>query len=467
MPTGLSWLDKASDTSGLVPGGIYLIAGEPGIGKTTLCMQIAGSLAQREVKTLYLTTEQSLHELKTIAMRLHSTDRGAVDPRLNDHLVLDEDVRDLEQLPAYLERHVLTPGGRHYGARCVILDSIQGHGQSAGATAKYRALYRAIKLAKDSHCTALLTGHATKASQIAGPKTLEHNVDCVFWFRRALRTRLLFVPKNRFGRSTLEPIALQMDGAGRLREAPHATAVSRAAHGYTGGSWELAECQAKVSIPDWGAKSELNAPFLPSKRIKQLLIALRTLPDVNISDLSQHITCYLPAGVRYSGEIDFAIAMSLLGSYFQRQMPADALLVGEIDLTASIRRVNQHYIEDLGSLLRDYSSALGVSDVYIARESVAALEAQLKLPPASAFADTPVKGRVTRLSPLSARLAAILSENTAMRNPAHGAGRLERKGTRPVESRGPVCVHPIGTVLEAIKVFWPDLLEVSSAPTQR
>jgi DNA repair protein RadA/Sms len=432
----LPWVAKASDTSGLVLGGIYLIAGEPGVGKTTLCMQIAGSLAQNRVKTLYLTTEQSLGELKSVAVRLHATRRRELDRNLTEHLSLENEIRDLEQLPPYLEQHVFTPGGRNYGTKCVILDSIQGYGQSPGDTAKYKALYASIKRAKDTQCTMLLTGHATKASQIAGPKTLEHNVDCVFWFRRAMRTRLLFVPKNRFGRSTLEPIALELDEAGRLSEARHAAAVSAAAHGYTGNSWELAECQAKVSIPRWGAKSELNAPFLPGKRLEQLLIALSTVPDVDISDLSHHITCYLPAGVRYSGEIDFAIAMSLLSSYFRRQVPSGALLVGEVDLSASLRRVNQTYIEDLGSLLRSHAGALGVSDVYIARDSATRMKEQL----------TP-DARSTR---------STLFESLR---------RQERKGTKPPESPGVARVHPIGNVLESIKILWPDLAEVSSALT--
>src|SRR5690349_16034025 len=173
----LPWVARASDTSGLVPGGIYLIAGEPGVGKTTLCMQIAGSLAREGIKTLYLATEQSLGELKSIAVRLHATGNGSLNRRMTDHLCLENDVKDLLQLPTYLEQHVYSTDGREHGTKCVILDSIQGQGETAGETGKYKALYKAIKRAKESHCTMLLTGHATKANLIAGPKTLEHNVD--------------------------------------------------------------------------------------------------------------------------------------------------------------------------------------------------------------------------------------------------------------------------------------------------
>jgi DNA repair protein RadA/Sms len=429
LAADLPWLARASDTSGLVPGGIYLVAGEPGVGKTTLCMQIAGSLAREGVKTLYLTTEQSLGELKSAAVRLHASNGGPLDRKLTEHLSLENEIKDLAQLPSYLEEHVFTPGGREHGTACVILDSIQGQGQSAGDTAKYKALYKAIKRAKDTQCTMLLTGHATKANLIAGPKTLEHNVDCVFWFRRALRTRLLFVPKNRFGRSTLEPIALDMDSVGRLAEARHATAVNAAAHAYAGNSWELVECQAKVSIPRWGAKSELNAPFLPAKRVEQLLIALSALKDVDISDLSHHVSCYLPGGIKYSAEIDFAIAMSILSSYFRREVPAGALLVGEVDLSGSIRKVSESYIDDLASLLRGHAGALGVSDVYIARQSATTLNQRLEAGQTYAFRD-------------------IIRWH-------------DRRGSKPPDSPGPIRVHPVSSMLESINTFWPDLAESS------
>jgi DNA repair protein RadA/Sms len=125
-----------------------------------------------------------------------------------------------------------------------------------------------MQTAKAHGLFVLLLGHVTKEGQIAGPRDLEHNVDVVIYLRHAFRLRLLFVPKNRFGAALLDPLMLMMDERGRLRESPHSPASITIVMGYTGAGAELAEAQSSVGLPRYGTRPQLNAPFLPLKKVK-------------------------------------------------------------------------------------------------------------------------------------------------------------------------------------------------------
>jgi DNA repair protein RadA/Sms len=345
----LPWLER-SVAPGLIRGGIYLLAGEPGIGKTTLAIQILGDLARQGTKVIYLTTEQGLADLKRAVERIHG-DGGGPDQQLRENFLLDDSLDDLANLPRFFARRVLTEGEDYHGAQAIVLDSIQGRGLSAAATQKYRALYEFTEHTKAQGLVTILIGHVTKKGQIAGPKDLEHNVDCILYLRRAFRLRPFFVPKNRFGPAQLDPLVLAMDDQGRLLESPHTTAQSTAVYGYAGIGEDLAEGQASVSLPRYGSRPELNAPFLPGKKVKQLLSVLSTLRDVDLTDLSYEINCYVPRQQRYREELDLPIALALLSSYLRKPVPQDALFVGELDLTRRIRPPDQVYLAALAGLL--------------------------------------------------------------------------------------------------------------------
>jgi DNA repair protein RadA/Sms len=345
----LPWLER-SVQPGLIRGGVYLLAGEPGIGKTTLAIQILGDLARQGLKVVYLTTEQGLPDLKRAVERIHGHARP-LDRAITENFLLDDTLDDLKDLPRFFSRRVLTEGEEYHGTQAIVLDSIQGRGLAAAATQKYRALYEFAENAKAQGLVTLLVGHVTKKGQIAGPKDLEHNVDCVLYIRRAFRLRPFFVPKNRFGPAQLDPLVLMTDEYGRLLESPHTTAQSSAVYGYAGLGEEVAEGQASVSLPRYGARPELNAPFLPSKKVKQLLSVLSTLRDVDLTDLSYEINCYVPRQQRYREELDLPIALALLSSYLRKPVPEGALFVGELDLTRRIRPPEETYLAALASLL--------------------------------------------------------------------------------------------------------------------
>ena len=147
-----------------------------------------------------------------------------------------------------------------------------------------------------------LVGHITKKGQIAGPKDLEHNADCVLHLRRAFSLRPLFVPKNRFAPAIFDPIVAIMDANGRLTKSKLNAAQSASVYGYAGMGDELAEGQASVSLPKYGSRSGLNAPYLPQKKIRQLIGVLSALKDIDLADLSYQINCYLPKKQSYREE---------------------------------------------------------------------------------------------------------------------------------------------------------------------
>ncbi len=348
--SSLPWLGKAI-APGFIRGGVYLLAGEPGIGKTTLSIQLLGDLAQQQIKVLYVTTEQGLGDLKRAVCRIHGASGGQLPAAIRENFLFDDSVEDIDALPRFLARRVLTEGEEYHGVEAIVIDSVQGRGLASTATQKYRALYEFTENAKAQGLVTILTGHVTKKGQIAGPKDLEHNVDCVMYIRRAFRLRPFFVPKNRFGPALLDPLVLMMDEKGRLKESPHRAAKSTAVLGYAGIGEELAEGQASVTLPRYGSRPELNAPFLPGKKVKQLLSILSTVKEVDLTDLSYEINCYVPRQQRYREELDLPISIALLSSYLQRPVPGKSLFVGELDLTRRVRSPENTYLAALASLL--------------------------------------------------------------------------------------------------------------------
>lgn len=369
----LPWLTEAIG-GGFVPGGAYLVAGEPGIGKTTLAIQVLGAFARKGIKVLYVSTEQGLADLKAVLHRVHADKDDRLPAAIEENFFLDDSVEDVDALPRFLARRVLTSGQEYHGIRVLAFDSVQGKGLAAAATKKYRALYEYTESAKAQGLVSLLIGHVTKRGQIAGPKDLEHNVDAVIYLRRAFRLRPLFVPKNRYGPSVVDPVVLVADSRGRLQQSSLTAAKSTAVYGYAGMGEDLAEAQASVSLPKYGSRSQLNAPFLPGKKIRQLLTVLSTLKEIDLSDLSYEINCYFPAKQGYQETLDLPLAVSLLSSYLQQPVPAGSLFVGELDLMRRIRRPDRRYLAVLAQVLIQLPKHK-VERVYIADECEAELAA--------------------------------------------------------------------------------------------
>jgi len=362
--SGLSWLKKAI-VSDLIKGGIYLLAGEPGIGKTTLSLQVLGEIAKQGIKVLYLPTEQSMSDIKRVFSRLFKSNRGQ-QSKTEDNLYVDT-IDDLKMLPWFLSHQILPLEKEYNGCQVIAIDSLQGGGLGSGSGETYKALMDFIDTTKGLGITSLLVNHVTKRGEIAGPKALEHAVDCVIYIRRALRLRPLFVPKNRFGPAMLDPIVLTMEEDG-LRESPHVAAQATTVLGYSGVGEEFAEAQASVTIPSYGSPPGLSAPFLPSKKIKQLLKVLGMLKDIDVVDLSYDISCYLPGRRGYISVLDLPITIALLSSYLHQDVDNRSLFIGEVDLTKQIRPPERTYLASLAELLVELQPGR-IEKVYISESS--------------------------------------------------------------------------------------------------
>lgn len=374
MP-GLPWLQEVL-RGGLTKGGIYLLSGEPGIGKTTLAVQILVDLAKRGIPVVYLTNEQSLADIAAVVDRIARGLVGAEAEAVRDNLFCDDAVPEIKDLPDFLARRVLSDGQEYHGCRVLVYDSIQGRGLAATATQQYRSLYKFNDLAKNSGLCTLLIGHITKRGQIAGPKDLEHNIDAMIYLRRAFRLRPLFVPKNRFGPAVFDPLVLTMDDSGKLSKAPHTTAQSSVVFGWSGVGENLTEAQAVVSLPRYGSNPELNAPNLPRARVKQLMNTISQLRDVDVTNLSYTINCFLPRRERYAEELDLPLAVALLSSYLQQSVPPNTLFAGELDLTSRIRRPDPNYLAELAQILVRVHAGI-IQRIYLATEAVGDMKTHL------------------------------------------------------------------------------------------
>lgn len=336
----------------VVKGGIYLVAGQPGIGKSTLGIQLALDLGRSGHKTLYILTEQSAGDLRRRA-QLMSSDWSLEDTERALSLIEPEEgIYDIENLPSFLSHQVLSQNGKYFGASLIVIDSIQGHGLSSTATKKYRQIYEFCRNCKAAGITVLLVAHVTKRGDIAGPKDLEHNVDCVLVMRKAMVYRPMFVPKNRFGPAVLKPIPLEMDKkTTRLTLAPHSDAQSTVARSFIGRDRILPEVQAAVSLPSYGSRGKITAPGLPKKEIEQLANCISQIPDMDMGELEYTIHCRLPGDRLYRSILGLPLSMALISSYLQMEIPFHHIYIGEIDLLRQVRDVPSHIIDDLHDAL--------------------------------------------------------------------------------------------------------------------
>ena len=322
---------------GVVPGSMVLIGGDPGIGKSTLLLQVSGSLSDQGGKLLYVSGEESANQIKMRAQRLGvSGSEFYLYPETDMGSIL-QNIEDLK--PDY-----------------VIIDSVQTMQMpevtsAVGSVAQIREVTAALmQVAKTNGITIFIVGHVSKGGAIAGPKILEHMVDTVLYFEGDMhRTyRILRAVKNRFG-STNEIGVFEMRDGG-LVEVPNPSEIflEERLSGATGSavvvSMEgtrpiLAEIQALVTPTAFG-NAKRTTTGLDHNRVSLIMAVLEKRAGL----LLQNQDAYLKAagGVKLDEPaIDLAIAMSLVSSYRDQQTAPDDCFIGELGLTGEIRRVTR------------------------------------------------------------------------------------------------------------------------------
>jgi DNA repair protein RadA/Sms len=332
--TGLPELDFVLG-SGIVPGSMTLVGGEPGIGKSTLLLQAAARLEGRGRRVLYASGEESPEQVRLRADRLEE-DAGSVH-------VLGE-----TRLEAILD------AAQELGADLLILDSIQtvytdlleGAPGNVGQVRECAA--RLMRFAKQTGAAVVVVGHVTKGGGIAGPKTLEHIVDTVLYFEgeATLDHRLLRATKNRFG-SVDEIGVFTMTGHGLVPVPnPSALFLDARSSGTSGSAVTalmegtrpvLVEVQALAARSGFGTPQRV-ATGLDQKRLAVLLAVLERRGGTSFADLDVFVQ--VTAGVRLTEPAsDLAVATALLSCVLNRPSPPDALFLGELGLGGEIRPV--------------------------------------------------------------------------------------------------------------------------------
>lgn len=334
MQCGIDEWDRVLG-GGILPGSFLILTGDPGIGKSTLLLQVANLLADRH-HVLYFSSEESLTQVKGRASRLRCTSEKLL---LSDESSLDTIIATARSLKPDL----------------IILDSIQNCYFSntqvmPGSVGQLReAAFALMRLAKEDKIAVLTTGHITKEGHMAGPKLLEHMVDGVFYLQGEDRwsSRMLRSVKNRFG--TINEIGffeMQEDGLQQVHDinrsllaesinAPGAALVCS----IEGSRPILVEVQALCVQSKFGVPQRVVTGIDP-KRVVLIAAILEKYLKVRLSSCDIFFKVAGSFKIKESG-IDLGIALALLSSYFQQPLPEKSMSLGEISLTGQIKSINQ------------------------------------------------------------------------------------------------------------------------------
>lgn len=331
--TGISEFDRVLG-GGAVAGSLILVGGAPGIGKSTLLLQMCGSL-EKDRKVLYVTGEESERQLKLRAMRL-GVDGG-------ETYVLAE--TDMNNIIAAIS---------HSSPDIVIIDSIQTVsdpevGSAPGSLTQIKeCTMRIMRTAKEKGLTVFVIGHINKEGSIAGPKVLEHMVDCVLYFEgeRSTSFRILRAAKNRFG-STNEIGVFEMADKGlRCVENPSEVFLSGRPENSPGtcvsciveGSRPiLAEVQALVTPTNYNAARRCNG--IDYNRAAMLLAVLEKRGGLPVGNCDAYINVIGGLSLDEPAA-DLATVLAVASSFLDRPLGTDLAAFGEVGLSGEIRSVS-------------------------------------------------------------------------------------------------------------------------------
>ncbi len=348
---------------GIVPGSLVLIGGEPGIGKSTLMLQIALGLPQR---VLYISGEESEQQIRMRAERLGS---ATAECFILTETATDNIFRQIEDLQPDL----------------LVIDSIQTlHTHriesAAGSVAQVReCTAELMQFAKATGTPVFLIGHINKEGSLAGPKVLEHMVDTVLQFEgdRHLTYRILRTTKNRFG-STSELGIYEMQGTG-LRQVSNPSEIlisqrdqpmSGVAIGATleGNRPLLVEVQSLVSVATYGTPQRSPTGF-DAKRLNMLLAVLEKRGGFRMG--AQDVFLNIAGGLRIEDPaIDLAVCAAVISSYEEAPLPPHAAFAAEVGLAGEVRAVSR-----VESRISE-AAKLGFKEIYISRFNQKGLDAQ-------------------------------------------------------------------------------------------
>lgn len=321
---------------GIVPGSLILVGGDPGIGKSTLLLQVCQQLAKIEKKVLYISGEESLRQIKLRAQRM-----GEFTEQL---LLLCE--TNLELIKTVIEREK---------PETVIIDSIQTMyseevGSAPGSVSQVReATNTLMQLAKGLCITIFIVGHVTKEGTVAGPRVLEHMVDTVLYFEgdRHASYRILRGVKNRFGSTNeIGVFEMRQDGLKEVKN-PSEFMLNGRLEDSTGSvvacSMEgtrpiLLEIQALVCESNFGMPRR-TAAGTDYNRVNLLMAVLEKRIGYRLSNYDAYVN--IAGGIKINEPaLDLGIVMAIVSSYKNRPIEEGTIIFGEVGLSGEVRAVS-------------------------------------------------------------------------------------------------------------------------------
>jgi DNA repair protein RadA/Sms len=336
IPTNISELDRVLG-GGIVKGSLSLVGGDPGIGKSTLLLQVCRNLANAGRKILYISGEESMHQIKMRASRIGEFS--------GEMLLLCETDMD-----------TIADGILKAKPEFLVVDSIQtmysdAVSSAAGSVSQVREVTsRLMRIAKEHNIAIFIVGHVTKEGVVAGPRTLEHMVDTVLYFEgdRQAVYRILRSVKNRFGSTNeIGVFEMRQDGLtevenpsqimlnGRPLDAPGSVVVCS----LEGTRPVLIEIQALVSPTNFNMPRR-TAVGIDYNRVNLLMAVLEKRVGLQLGGCDAYVNL---AGGMKLGEpaIDLGIILAISSSYRNIALPADTIIFGEVGLVGEIRGVSQ------------------------------------------------------------------------------------------------------------------------------
>lgn len=333
--TGIQELDRVLG-GGIVAGSLILVGGDPGIGKSTLLLQVCQNLSTQNRKVLYISGEESLRQIKIRAERIGSF--------TNDLLLLCE--TNLEVIEGAINR--MKP-------EIVIIDSIQTMyredvSSAPGSVSQVReSTSTFMQIAKGMNISIFLVGHVTKEGVVAGPRVLEHMVDTVLYFEgdRHAAYRILRGVKNRFG-STNEIGVFEMREKGlaevanpsefMLNGKPEGASGSVVACSMEGTRPILIEIQALVCHSNFGIPRR-TAAGTDFNRVNLLMAVLEKRVGLQLSACDAYVN--LAGGIKMNEPaVDLGIVMAIVSSFKNRPIDDKTIVFGEVGLSGEVRAVN-------------------------------------------------------------------------------------------------------------------------------
>lgn len=334
--TGVTEFDRVCG-GGVVPGSAILLGGDPGVGKSTLLLEVMAKAARNGARVAYISGEEAIEQIRSRAKRMGVADAN----------VALASATALREILTTLKRDKFD---------IVVLDSIQtlwsdAHEAGPGSVTQVRACAaELVRLAKDNGPAIVLVGHVTKDGQIAGPRVVEHMVDAVLSFEgeRGYPFRILRAGKNRFG-ATDEIGVFEMSDVG-LREVANPSALflgegkerapgAAVFAGIEGTRPVLVEIQALVAPSAYGTPRRAVVGW-DSGRLAMLLAVLEARCGLGFGDKDVYLN--IAGGLRISEPAaDLAAAAALISSALDKPLPQGCVVFGEIGLSGEVRAVNR------------------------------------------------------------------------------------------------------------------------------